>query len=211
MKRALVVSLVIHLSVVSLAAAWLWSSWPPVPPKPVFVRFATKAPAALSSEKHEARPLSLPGPNLPRAAAVPGPGAARPAQNTEDPASLQESAEVRPETSPLGLPSGLPTDDLVVEAMTTGPTVEHPALIGYPPPQYPRNARRLGWEGVVETLVTVDKEGRSVEVLVVRSSGHAALDQAALGALRQARFRPGSRNGIPETGSLTVTVRFRLE
>ena len=100
---------------------------------------------------------------------------------------------------------------LLVDALTSGPTDEQPALLGYPPPVYPRNPIRLDGKGVVEILVTVDKVGNEIELLVLHSSGRPALDEAALGALHHARFRPGLRNGHPELGRLTVTVRFRVE
>jgi protein TonB len=100
---------------------------------------------------------------------------------------------------------------LVVDAMTSGESFENPVLLGYPNPNYPRTARRQGWEGAAEIEVTVDESGKGIEVFLLRSSGHSELDKSALDALRQARFQPGTRNGIPETGTMTVTIRFRLE
>jgi protein TonB len=52
--------------------------------------------------------------------------------------------------------------------------------------RYPEAARRAGLVGTAEVRVTVDAGGASRQVELGRSSGHAALDAAALEMLRQA-------------------------
>ncbi len=137
----------------------------------------------------------------------------------QDPVSL---AAVSPEAVSSALDAPFPnpvsadqavggSEDLVVDALTPGPAWERPSLVGYPAPIYPRQARRLGWKGVVEVDVLVDGSGRQNAVSVVKSSGYPDLDEAALGALRGASYLPGSRDGVPRPAHLTVLVRFRLE
>lgn len=52
--------------------------------------------------------------------------------------------------------------------------------------RYPREATAAGWQGVAEVRVTVLEGGVPQEPKLLRSSGHAALDEAALEMLRHA-------------------------
>jgi len=120
------------------------------------------------------------------------------------------SPSVEPQRSVAALSlvaSGEPT----IDALTAGPAAGTPSLADYPSPGYPGEARRLGWEGVVEIEVEVSAEGRWLDGRLLRSSGHGPLDEAALVALRNARYRPASHNGVAEPGMLDALVRFRLK
>jgi protein TonB len=75
---------------------------------------------------------------------------------------------------------------------------------------YPAEARRRGWQGEVVLRVEVSAEGRADAVAILRSSGHAVLDEAALAAVRLWRFRPATRGGVPVAAPADVPVRFRL-
>lgn len=66
-----------------------------------------------------------------------------------------------------------------------------------PPVEVPRLSRRAGESGVVWLRVVVDVHGTPAQVQLQRSSGHARLDEQALWAMRQARFKPHTENGIP--------------
>ncbi|GAB4336000.1 MAG: hypothetical protein Kow0099_08700 [Candidatus Abyssubacteria bacterium] len=85
--------------------------------------------------------------------------------------------------------------------------------IGYrynPKPVYPRAARRRGEEGTVVLLVTVLANGRVAEIAIESSSGHAALDEAALKAVGRWRFEPAMRRGRPVTTRARIPVEFSL-
>jgi protein TonB len=72
---------------------------------------------------------------------------------------------------------------------------------------YPRDAVKKGIYGDLYIRFTIRKDGTLGEVKVVRTSGHADLDQAALRALRDgAPFWP-IPDGWPER-SLTITGHF---
>jgi protein TonB len=58
-----------------------------------------------------------------------------------------------------------------------------------PEPSYPRIARMRGWEGVVDVDVSIAADGAVAGAAVARSSGYAALDDAALDSARRSRFR----------------------
>lgn len=64
-----------------------------------------------------------------------------------------------------------------------------------PPVEVPRASRRAGEHGTVWLRVVVDAAGLPVLVSVQRSSGYARLDEQALSAMRQARFKPHTEDG----------------
>lgn len=79
------------------------------------------------------------------------------------------------------------------------------------PPRYPRLARVNGWQGTVLLRVSVSSTGRVGAVEVRRSSGFPVLDEAALLAVRQWRFRPAVRGGAPAASLVEFPVTFRLD
>ena len=54
---------------------------------------------------------------------------------------------------------------------------------------YPPEAKRLGIEGKVELKLGIDENGRVVQVKVIERGGH-GFDEAAVKAMRLARFKP---------------------
>jgi TonB family protein len=77
------------------------------------------------------------------------------------------------------------------------------------PPLYSDEARRRGVQGVVTIGVRVGEDGQVSGARVLQGLGF-GLDQNALVALRQWRFRPGRRNGTPTTMDAEVDVEFNL-
>ena len=57
-----------------------------------------------------------------------------------------------------------------------------------PKPTYPRIARVRGWQGTVDVDVLIAANGSVQEATVSQSSGHEALDNAALAVARRSRF-----------------------
>lgn len=86
-----------------------------------------------------------------------------------------------------------------------------PKYLENDPPKYPRVARRRGYSGTVVVEVLVSASGRAEEVQLFSSSGHGILDKAALSAVYEWRFEPGTKNGIAVSTRVNVPVRFRLE
>jgi protein TonB len=80
-----------------------------------------------------------------------------------------------------------------------------------PPVEVPRLSRRAGESGVVWLRVVVDVHGLPAQVQVQRSSGHARLDEQALWAMRQARFKPQTENGTPIELEVTAPIEYALE
>jgi TonB family protein len=77
------------------------------------------------------------------------------------------------------------------------------------PPLYSDDARRRGVEGIVTIGVRVGEDGRVSGARVLSGLGF-GLDQNALVALRQWRFRAGQRNGTPAAMDAEVDVEFNL-
>jgi len=188
-RRWLLVSLALHTAVLGGALWWLSGTREEEPPLAIRVDWGVKDVPARKTAAAHAR-VTAPVPELPPAQDIPEPSRDRPGEDTGS-------------SGDAGGP--------VIDALTPGQDLEKPALIGYPAPEYPREARHKGWQGVVEALVTVDAAGRLLDLRLTGSSGHPELDAAALTALRGARYKPGSADGVPATAAMTVTVRFRLQ
>ena len=58
--------------------------------------------------------------------------------------------------------------------------------------------------------LTVAADGRARSVVVARSSGHTALDQAAVAHVERARFSPALEHGEAVAMTITFRVKFRL-
>ncbi len=85
--------------------------------------------------------------------------------------------------------------------------------LGYgenPPMPYPHSARRRGWEGEVLLRVEVSTSGKVISAHIEASSGYGILDETALQAVSNWRFRPASINGTPKADTVLVPVHFQL-
>jgi protein TonB len=78
-----------------------------------------------------------------------------------------------------------------------GTGVIEPQLITPPRVVYPAIARQQRVEGKVVVLVLVDENGKAVESRLQQGVSQAAVNDAVLAAVRGAKFRPATKNGIP--------------
>jgi TonB family protein len=113
----------------------------------------------------------------------------------------------RPDTSPdepepVTAPPAAPPEPEGPLRVSAG---QGPGVIKRVEPIYPPFARARRIEGVVVLDAVIRENGTVSDVTVIRSA-HPFLDRAAMDALRQWRFTPGSRDVI-----MTLTVRFVLE
>ena len=76
------------------------------------------------------------------------------------------------------------------------------------PPVYPAEARRAGVDGTVMVQVLVLEDGTVGECRIVKSVP--ALDDAAVAAARQWRFKPAMSKGQPVAVWVAVPIRFTL-
>jgi protein TonB len=85
-----------------------------------------------------------------------------------------------------------------------------PKVLNWTDPPYPEQARQQGVEGTVVLQLTVGADGLPGNVRVSRSSGHAALDEAAITHVRRARFSPALKDGRAVPMAITFRVKFHL-
>ena len=162
------------------------------------------------------------------------PGVAPPSQPIQapPPAALEEAQPTPPaippptnEPEPKRDPVVKPNEPGVSPPPASPPIVDRipipnpvPAVDGVLPPRritevrpiYPDLAKAAGIEGDVVLRVTVRADGSVGSVQVVRSP-HRSLNAAATAAVRQSKYSPASRNGVPEEAATNITVRFRLK
>ncbi len=92
------------------------------------------------------------------------------------------------------------------EGKPTGPAPSgRAAMISKGNVQYPYEAKRARMTGSGVAVVSVSASGSVTSVSMAKSTGHAALDNAAVSGLRGARFKPGTvpQVKIPITFTLT--------
>jgi periplasmic protein TonB len=166
-------------------------------------------------EKREPRPQA---PARPRTEDVKK-SEARPAPpSVSEPAPAAPADEGKGNTA--GFLSGFPglTDHAASgpgEEAATPPPVEEiiravPAYRDNPRPEYPRMARRRGYEGTVMLEVLVNKAGKVEDLRIVESSGYDALDKSATRAVKVWLFEPGTIGGRKVEMWVRVPVRFEL-
>ena len=78
-------------------------------------------------------------------------------------------------------------------------------------PEYPKGARQRGEEGDVTLELNITEDGVVGGVRIVASCGFAELEQAAVQAVKRARFTPARRGSanVPATARLTLTFRLK--
>lgn len=159
-------------------------------------------------------------PPKPKPAPVPKP--AQPAQaakvDTPRPAAPANSSPVAKPAAPAGAAASnfgsandaqqaaagfLPAPAIVWEGK---PRFRHPPT----PAAYPPRAIELNQQGEALVRVRLDTAGTAVEIVLHRSSGHHALDNAALAAVRSWHFLPAMRDGRPVPSWVEIPVRFHL-
>jgi len=94
-------------------------------------------------------------------------------------------------------------------AFKVGNGVTAPIVLYKKEPEYSEEARKAKYQGTVVLYIEVDPSGRAVNPKVVRSLG-LGLDEKALEAVRQWKFKPGYKDGRPVTVAATIEVNFRL-
>jgi len=86
--------------------------------------------------------------------------------------------------------------------------VLHGMLIAPIRPVYPVIAKAAGVQGTVVVEAVISRKGTIESLRVV--SGPAMLQNAAIEAIREARYQPFRLNGEPTEVQTTITVNFRL-
>ena len=75
--------------------------------------------------------------------------------------------------------------------------------------KYPKEAKKLGVQGVVYVQFIVDEKGAVVDPKLIRKLG-AGCDEEALRALEKLKFNPGYVQGKPVKARFTLPIRSAL-
>lgn len=94
-------------------------------------------------------------------------------------------------------------------AYRVGGGVSAPRLIYGPDPEFSEEARKAKYQGTVVLWAVVGADGRVRELRVFRSLGM-GLDEKAIEAVRNWRFDPARKDGVPVAVQVGVEVNFRL-
>lgn len=76
--------------------------------------------------------------------------------------------------------------------------------------QYPRLARKRGWQGTVELGLHVSSSGKLSNIRVMQSSGYRVLDLAAIKSLQQLGTLPEMENWLTQGYSGVFPIRYEL-
>lgn len=176
--------------------------------------------------------LIEPAPVPPPPAPVPPPPAPAPRKETPKKPAPVVAAPPPPEPAPAPFEVEAPPPEPPAPAEATEPVVAAPAAEPAPPPPpappktvlasevqyqkapaivYPLTSRRLREEGMVTLRVLIDPQGRPARIEIHKSSGFQRLDDAAVSAMRSARFKPYMEDGQPLAVWVQTPIRFDLE
>lgn len=75
---------------------------------------------------------------------------------------------------------------------------------------YPPEARRAGIEGLVVLSLKIDEQGNVVEVKALSGPGY-GLEEAAVTAMKRAKFKPATHNGEPVGTTINYRYNFLLD
>jgi protein TonB len=224
MRRFLLISLGVHVAAALIALAVMLAPRAPDPklamadlPDNMTPVEVVRAPGAAASPPPAPDPAPQTPPPEPAAAPEPAPpepeadGGAPPspprpeqkeaaAAAPQAPPPAPEKAEVHVDLGAAGLTDEVEGEDLVAP----GPDPSAQNI----PPRYPREAVIKNEHGVVELLVRVSPIGTVDDIEVVRSSGHASLDEAALKAVQRWRFTPLVEGGLARESTRVESFNF---
>jgi protein TonB len=91
--------------------------------------------------------------------------------------------------------------------MQIGGDVTTPVVIWQPSPEYTEEARKAKFEGTVTVSLIVNNAGIPLNVHVTKGVGM-GLDEKAVEAVKQYRFKPAMQNGKPVAVFMNVEVNF---
>ena len=93
--------------------------------------------------------------------------------------------------------------------MNVGGGVTAPEVIHSVEPEFTEDARRENFQGSVSIRLIVDSQGNPQNVQLVRHLGM-GLDEKAIEAVRQYRFKPAMYQGHPVSVQIVIEMNFHL-
>jgi TonB family protein len=83
-----------------------------------------------------------------------------------------------------------------------------PTVLHRVEPEFSAEARQANFNGEVRVSLVVDEQGNATDIAVIDSPG-LGLDEKIIEAVKQWKFKPGSKDGTPVASKATITVAFR--
>jgi periplasmic protein TonB len=105
-----------------------------------------------------------------------------------------------PKPTPKPEPTPKPVPKVISKGVVNG------SAISLPKPPYPPAAKAVRAAGTVSVQVTIDENGNVISASA--AGGHPLLQQAAVGAARQAKFKPTLLSGTPVKVTGIITYNF---
>lgn len=79
------------------------------------------------------------------------------------------------------------------------------------PPEYPLSAKEEYVSGKVIARFIVTKEGKTKDISIIESDPPGVFDENVLAAIKEYRFMPGYKNGVPVDVVVSLPIRFELD
>ena len=76
---------------------------------------------------------------------------------------------------------------------------------------YPKADQEAGHEGAVVVQAYVDENGDVTEAVILKSPGLEGLDNAAINAIKQTKFKPAMQKDKPVGVYISIPVVFKLQ
>jgi periplasmic protein TonB len=213
------VALGLHVIVLTAILVQNYFQVPSITEPPIHVTFAHFTPPPAPPAAPPAAPKPAPEPPKPVAeAAPPMPTEMVQPESTPEEIHTGPMPEAPPASAPGGVeggvpggvPGGAPMELPLPEGpLRVGGDVSAPVALSQVPPQYPMMARSSRVEGQVKLEAVIRRDGTVGDIKVVQGL-RMGCTEAAITALKQWRFRPGERNGVPVDVYYTLTVGFKL-
>ena len=87
--------------------------------------------------------------------------------------------------------------------------MSQPEVRYYVDPEFSEEARKAKFSGNVEVYLWIDEKGNPSHIKIARGVGM-GLDEKAIEAVRQYKFKPAMQNGKPVKVDMYIDVNFHI-
>jgi TonB family protein len=122
---------------------------------------------------------------------------------------VEQELDIPVDDTVFGIPDGPPAIQPDGPILVGG-DVRPPERVFAPQPAYTEIARKARIQGVVIVQAIIDKQGNVTNVRVLKGLPM-GLQEAAVNAMKQWKFKPATLNGRPVTVYYNLTVNFKLQ
>jgi TonB family protein len=203
LRRAIVIAVVLHaiLLAVPIAQGFDKDIKPPDKPKVYVVQQIRFKPPPPQQQQELLKPRAkkVPIPD-------PTPDEPEPIRIVEE---IEQQIDLPIDDAIFGIPDGPPPTEPDGPILVGG-DVKPPERVFAPQPTYTEIARKARIQGVVIVQAIIDKQGNVTNVKVLKGLPM-GLEEAAVDAMKQWKFKPATLNGRPVTVYYNLTVNFKLQ